>query len=254
MESRVAGIPAVSRKVSALGVVMVALPGSLVGCSGSPDAEDPTAITANVIVAASAQAMDVRAVSTLRLVIEYPDHDYLVTSEVARPGRIWSGAEGVYAMGFDGAVAWYHDYRPGPAGEAQELERVAEQYLGDFEVDIAYYFPAYFDYPSEYVGDDTLEDGDAFVLAVDLPLGARVQYWVDKMSHLPVKVRSTVTIDGETHEVERTMSDFHRIDGLMYPRSFTYPGRDGEPMAGSFVSVEVNVPLDEARFAYPEGA
>ena len=107
---------------------------------------------------------------------------------------------------------------------------------------------------SEYVGDDTLEDGDTFVLAVDLPLGARVQYWVDKMSHLPVKVRSTVTIDGETHEFERTMADFQRFDGVMYPTSFTYPGRDGEPMAGSFVSVEVNVPLDEARFAYPEGA
>lgn len=55
----------------------------------------------------------------------------------------------------------------------------------DLELDIAFAFPAFFDYPAEYLGREMVDGAESDKLAVTLPLGVRMTYFVDTEHGLP---------------------------------------------------------------------
>jgi hypothetical protein len=61
-----------------------------------------------------------------------------------------------------------------PAVTPQDPELIEAKYLKDLELDIAFVFPAFFDYPSEYLGREVVEGTDTHKLGVTLPLGVRL--------------------------------------------------------------------------------
>jgi hypothetical protein len=208
--------------------------------------------TAGQVVARCAEAMGgasaIDGIKTIRLRMHYPDHEYLVTSEIWRPNRVRTEGKGRYVLVFDGLRAAYLDTHSQPQKDVQVFEG---DMVRDMEVDIGYYFPAFFDHPAEYLGEESLQSGVAHKLLVKLPLGAEMTYLVDATSHLPVKVTASVAIQGEEYTFERSYLDYQEVGGFTYFKAFTYPTHgDAETphLTATIESLEFNPPLDEARF------
>jgi hypothetical protein len=192
------------------------------------------------IVEACAEAMGgaevIEGIQTLRLTQNWPDHGTLFTeirrSNMERLGEslVWNGSYCVLLN------------PPGP---------VPEEEWKDNEIDIAWYFPAFFDYPAEYLGVQTVNGAQTYKVEVTLPLGAVMTYYIDVGTDLVLKAAADFTIYDEAHHVERSYSDYKTVDGFIYPHKFTYAGRDGTSrLTATVEKLEINLPL-EGRFSIP---
>ena len=191
-------------------------------------------------------------VKTLRVRMVYPDHEYPVVTEIARPNRMRTGG-GKHVVVFDGKRGAFLERPPAEDGTPQGPELIDPKYVKDFELDIAFLFPVFLDHPSEYLGREAVEGVEAHKLGVLLPLGIRTIYFVDAASYLPVKVTADVTIDGTVYHPGRVFRDYQDVGGLMYPRTVTYWWMADKVQTASVELVEVNVPLGEDRFTIPPG-
>lgn len=212
--------------------------------------------TTERIVARAARAMAgsgrIEDVKTLRVSMVYPDHEYPVITEIRRPDRMrtWGGK---HVVVFDGQRGAFLERSPAADGTPRGPELIDPRYVKDFELDIAFLFPAFFDHPSEYLGRELVEGVEAHKLRVVLPLGIRTVYFVDAESHLPIKVTADVTIDGAEYHPGRIFMDYQDRGGLKYPRAVTYWWTADKVETALVELVEVNVPLGEERFAIPAG-
>lgn len=211
----------------------------------------PTAGTldAATLVARCAEAMGgearIRAIRSLRVEMVYPDHgDTPVVQEIRRPNRFRSERAGSHVTVFDGARASRQRLAPG-ASAAPTL--VPAEELADFEVEIAWLFPAFFDHPAEYVGTSEQAGARCHGLRVRLPLGATVTYFIDAASGLVKAIAAEVPLKGKTFQVTREWRDYRTVQGLRYPAGITYKGRDGATHVAAFQSVTFDPALDESR-------
>lgn len=188
---------------------------------------------------------------TLRTRMDYPDHDYLVVTELRRPNRMRTEGVGNYVLVFDGERGAFLERPPAEDGTPQGPELIDAKYTRDLELDIAFVFPAFFDYPSEYLGRDVVEGVEAHELGVTLPSGIRTTYFVDAKSWLPIKVLADVTVDGTEYHPGRILHDYEEWEGMMYPRAITYWWLPDNVETAAVDLVEVNVPLGDDRFAIP---
>jgi len=204
-------------------------------------------MTAERLIQECAQAMGgvetIDALETLRLVQRFPDHAGLIHSEIMRPNRLRMGD----SLVFDGERAsWLPDMSP------DGTLLVPQEEWKDFEVDIAWYVPAFFDHPAEYLGMETVDGIETHILQVTLPLGGVMTYNLDAQTYLVHRASALVILYGEEYRPERTFSDYRMVDGVLYPHAFTYSGRDGvEVLTATMESVEFNIPLDDERFSVP---
>lgn len=124
--------------------------------------------------------------------------------------------------------------------------------LVDFDVEVGYFIPAFFDFPSEYLGSETVAGRVLHKIRPQLPHGAELVYFIDASTWLPHKTAVRMTIRGQSFAVERVFSDYRDVDGILYPHGFTYPSRDRKSVIqGRVTSVEVNPALDDAHFTIP---
>jgi len=199
-------------------------------------------MTAERLIDECARAMGgvekIEAFETMRFAQRFPDHARPVHYEIKRPNCVRMGDELV----FDGTRAAWLTGELVPEGEWK-----------DFEVDIAWYIPAFFDYASDYLGTETLDGIETHRLQVVLPLGAIMTYSLDAETYLVLKATALFRIGDSEHHSERTYSDYRLQDGLLYPYACTYEGRTGV-FTATMVTLEFNVPLDDARFAVPISA
>ena len=230
--------------VSAVAVALTAL---LPAC-GQPTAERIVALAAEAMAGEAGRVDDV---STLRVRMVYPDHEYPVVTEVRRPNHMRTEGVGNYVLVFDGERGAFLQRPPAEDGTPQGPEVIDAQYLRDFELDIAFVFPAFFDHPSEYLGREMVEGVDTHKLRVILPLGIPTTYFIDAESHLPLKVVADVTVDGTLYHPGRVFRDWEDRGGIMYPRTVRYwwVGEDVETAVVELV--EVNPSLGDDRFAIP---
>lgn len=152
---------------------------------------------------------------------------------------------------FDGKRAAWVERKPGESGEPLGLEVLDQAHWRHFEVDIALLIPAFFDYPSEYMGKEEVEGAETHKLLVSLPLGGKVIYFVDAGSFL-VKKR-LVSWDGGSPAAywENTMTGHKRYDGIVFPEGCTYPGKDGRE-TGTYRNVRINVDPADDLFKIPD--
>ena len=207
----------------------------------------PKPMTAERLIDECAQAMggieSIDSLETMRLAQRYPDHAGLIRYEIMRPNRLRMGD----SLVFDGEQA---SWLPGMNTDGTLL--VPQEEWKDFEVDIAWYIPAFLDYPAEYLGMETVDSTETHILQVTLPLGGVLTYNLDAQTYLVHRAAADVVLYGEEYHPERTYSDYRMVDGILYPHAFTYVGRDGvEVLTATMESLEFNVPLDEERFSVP---
>lgn len=188
---------------------------------------------------------------TLRVEMTYPDHPDVVITEVGRPNRLRTENVGRSILVFDGQSGAFLKRPPSADGTLQTPALIEAGYLKDFELDIAFVFPAFFDHPSEYLGRETVEGIDTHKLAVTLPLGVRTIYFVDAKTYLPVKVVADVTVDGTEYHPGRVFHGYSDWGGMMYPQTVTYWWTPDKVDTAVVNRVEVNPALDEDRFIIP---
>lgn len=213
-------------------------------------ATDP--VTAEQVLARCADALGgadrIAAVRTLRFSVSYPDSAALVVNEISRPSRIRT--EAGYILVFDGARAGFLKGAPASDGIDPGPLLLAEESWKDFEVDIAFLFPAFFDHEAEYAGAETVAGTTYHALKVALPLGAGMTYYLDGATFLPSRMVADVPSRGAVYHPERVVGDYRETAGVLFPRTFTSTGW-GEKGRATVVSVEVNPPLGDERFEPP---
>ena len=212
-----------------------------------PTAEQVVARTAEVMMGAGR----IEDLNTLRVRMAYADHDYPVITELSRPNRMRTEGVGNYVLVFDGERGAFLESPPAEDGTPRGPELIDPKYLRDLELDIAFIWPAFFDHPSEYLGLEMVEGVETHKLAVVLPLGIRMTYFIGADSYLPLKVLADVTVDGTEYQPGRVFNDYEDWGGIQYPRTVTYWWFPDNVETAVVDVVEVNVPLGEDRFTIP---
>jgi len=104
----------------------------------------------------------------------------------------------------------------------------------------------------ELAGKEPVEGADAFKLKVTKKNGNVEYHYLDAETYLLVKTEGKVRRRGTEIEGESLYSDYKDVNGYMMPFSIEQ-GAKGMPARQkmTFAKIEVNVPLDDARFAMP---
>jgi hypothetical protein len=178
-----------------------------------------------------------------------------ISLEIKRPANIRmeftiQGMTGVQA--YDGKSGWsinpFGKKEPEPMSP-EDLKEVEEQ--ADIDGPLVDYKAK--GHAVELVGKEKVEGSDAYKLKITLRGGDVRHVYLDADSYLEIKAESKRMIRGSEVEVESTIGDYKEVGGLLYPHSIEN-GAKGRPEKQNIVvdKIEVNPPLDDARFKMPE--
>ncbi len=107
----------------------------------------------------------------------------------------------------------------------------------------------------EFLGKEEVDGAPAYKLKISLKNGDVIQEFIDTETNLEAKEISTRTIGGEPKVVEQTFSNYRPVQGLMFPFSLQNGVKDSEQKQKITVDkVELNVPIDDSKFAMPAPA
>ncbi len=199
-----------------------------------------------------------RAIETLRMtgtMTVGPGMDAPFTMIFKRPNelRMDFTVQGMtVTQAFDGKRGWMVNPMTGsrePQPMPPEALRAIEQ-QADFDGPLV-------DYKAkgntvELQGKDKVDGRDAWKLKVTLKSGDVRFYYLDAASYLEVKVEATTTVRETQIDNEGTLADYRPVAGVMFPHAME-SGPKGSPMKQKMTvqKIEVNIPLDDARFAMP---
>ena len=133
---------------------------------------------------------------------------------------------------------------PGPMTE-QELREMADT----TSLDGLLFDSAERGYKVELLGHEPVDGRDTLKLKVTLPGGALRWVYIDAETALDIKLEATRVLGGRERRVETLYSDWQATDGLLIARrQETLTEGDAETHFLTVTSVNVNPPLDDARF------
>jgi outer membrane lipoprotein-sorting protein len=106
----------------------------------------------------------------------------------------------------------------------------------------------------ELIGKEKIDGGvETWRLRVTRKNGDARDLYLDAKTYLQVLAVSKRTADGQTVEIRSKIGDYRNVGGLMLPHSFE-ASASGVPQtqALEFQKIELNVPIDDSRFAMPK--
>jgi outer membrane lipoprotein-sorting protein len=202
-----------------------------------------------------------KAVNTMRVtgtITLGPGMESPFTMERKRPGMrrmefTFQGMTGIQA--FDGTKTWsvmpFMGKKDPEVGTDEDNKNAQDD--ADFD-------GALVDYKSkgnaiELAGKEQVEGADAFKLKVTKKNGNIEYDYLDAETYLLVKTEGKVKRRGTELDGETTFSDYKDVDGLMQPFSMESGAKEmPQKQKLTFTKIELNVPLDDTRFAVPAGA
>ncbi|MDH4270364.1 MAG: hypothetical protein OEW18_00145 [Candidatus Aminicenantes bacterium] len=211
---------------------------------------------ATKIIAGCIEAMGgktvINAFRTLRLEVVYPDHGNApVLNEFKRPNLIRMERPGEYVMIFNGRRGALLMVDPADSGRGLVPKVIPAEQMKGFEIDIAWFIPAFLDHPTEYAGTTERNGVKCFSLIATLPLGTRITYFLNAETSLIRTIAIDETYEGKTYHMERDWLDVQPVQGILYPSRMTYPGRDGKTYTAILKKIDINPVLDDNRFRLP---
>jgi hypothetical protein len=104
----------------------------------------------------------------------------------------------------------------------------------------------------ELLGKDKAEGTDCYKLKVTLKNGDVRTIYIDADSYLEVKIESKTMMRGTEQLGDAIVGDYKEVGGILMAHSID-SGQAGEPMRRKMTvsKIELNVPIDEARFTMP---
>lgn len=105
----------------------------------------------------------------------------------------------------------------------------------------------------ELLGKEKVEGSDAYKLKVTLKNGVVRTMSIDAEHFLQIKEEAKRTIRGTEVDSETIVGDYKEVGGMMFPHAID-SGQKGNPQRQKLVieKIELNVPIDDARFKMPE--
>jgi outer membrane lipoprotein-sorting protein len=180
------------------------------------------------------------------------------TMERKRPGMrrmefTIQGMTGIQA--FDGAKTWsvmpFMGKKDPEVGTAEDNKNAMDD--ADFDGALVDYKTK--GHTVELMGKEPVEGADAYKLKVTKKNGNIEYDYLDAETYLLVKTEGKIKRRGTEMDGETTFSDYKDVDGLMQPFSMESGAKEmPQKQKLTFTKIELNVPLDDARFAVPAGA
>ncbi len=219
--------------------------------------------TADELVAKNIQARGgmekIKSVQSMRMTgtMRLGDERLPTTLELKRPGKSrWEftldGQTAVQA--YDGKTAWMIMPFEGQTEPQIMTDQEAKDIEMQADVDGPLVDAAAKGNTIELVGKETIEGGvEAWHLLVTRKSGEARDLYLDAKTYLPVLAVTKRTADGQTVEIRSKIGDYKSVDGVMLPHSFQ-ASASGVPQtqALEFQKIELNVPIDDSRFAMPK--
>jgi hypothetical protein len=79
--------------------------------------------------------------------------------------------------------------------------------------------------------------------------------YLDARSYLVTRIEETRQIEGKSEEFETLVGDYRTVAGLVFPHVIEVgPKRGDDRQKVIFDKIEVNVPIEDTRFAMPAAA
>jgi hypothetical protein len=198
------------------------------------------------------------AVQSLRLTctMELPGVSAPYVLELKRPDKMRTeftveAQKGVRA--YDGRTAWEQLPLPGDPPRPMSPEDAAEA-RAEADVDMSPLVDAAAKgYTVELEGRDRLPGGETFKLVVRGKEGSPRTMYLDTRTHLVVQTLDVRQVDGKPVEFVTEVGDYRPEEGLLFPHRMEVGPRASPDQRQRLVvvKVEVNPPLDDARFSMP---
>ena len=153
---------------------------------------------------------------------------------------------------YDGKTGWqinpFAGSKNAEAMSAEELKEAAEQ--ADMDGPLVDWKAK--GHKVELVGREKVEGTDVYKLKVTLRNGNVQFMFLDADSYLDIKGEAKRSVRGTEVESEQTIGDYKEVGGLMIPHSFE-GGAKGKPEKQKITveKIELDVPIEDARFAMP---
>ena len=125
----------------------------------------------------------------LRFQLHSDGKDGVTNWEISRPNLVRKEWDRGVVLVSDGDRAAFLAGPRDDNGDLKGPHMIPEEDWHHFEMDIALYIPAYFEYPAELVETTEYEGHSVHRISVKLPLGGMVIYLVDGKTFLPVNIR-----------------------------------------------------------------
>jgi outer membrane lipoprotein-sorting protein len=210
-------------------------------------------------IAAKGGLEKLKAVNTIRMTGKMtvgPGIEAPIVLEIKRPKstRMDITIQGmVGSQAYDGASGW--SLMPFGGSKVPQQMTAEEATLAEEQADLD---GPLIDYKAkgntvELLGKEKVEGAEAYKLKVTLKNGVVRTMYIDAEHFLEIKEESKRTIRGSEMEMETIVGDYKEVDGLMLPHSVD-AGAKGSPQRQKLVieKIEINVPIDDARFKMPD--
>lgn len=201
----------------------------------------------------------IKAIKTVRMTGKMtvgPGIEAPVVMELKRPNamRLDITVQGmVGSQAFDGTKGW--SLMPFGGSKVPQEMAADEMKLAEEQAEID---GPLVDYKAkgntvELLGKDKVEGSDAYKLKVTLKSGVVRTIYIDAEHFLQIKEEAKRTIRGTEVESDTIVGDYKEVGGMMFPHAVD-SGQKGNPQRQKLVieKIELNVPIDDARFKMPE--
>jgi outer membrane lipoprotein-sorting protein len=225
-----------------------------------------SAETAEELVSKNIQARGglekIKSIQSMRMTgtMRLGDEKLPTTLELKRPGKSrWEFTlEGQTAIqAYDGKTAWMVMPFEGQTEPRIMTDQEAKDVEMQSDIDGPFVDSAGKGVTIELVGRETIEGGiETWKLLVRRKGGESREIYLDAKTYLQVLAVTRRTGGGEgPTEIRSRISDYRNVGGVMLPHSFV-ASASGVPQtqALEFSKIELNVPIDDSRFAMPKGS
>ncbi len=234
--------------------------------SGAAGAQAPAAESApsvDEIIAKNIQARGglekIKAVRTMRATgtIDQGDFRARFVQENERPNKvreefIIQGMAQVEA--YDGKTGWQVSPFEGRKDPDKLSADDMKGLITDADIDGQLVDYKNKDHRAEFIGHDSVEGTDCYKIKLTLSNSDVRYYYIDTDSFLELKVETERSIRGTVRYSETYYGDYDQVNGIYFPFAFE-SGQKGSPFRVKFTvdKIEINVPIDDARFTMPTG-
>ena len=152
---------------------------------------------------------------------------------------------------YDGKSGWKID----PFGGKKDAESLTEEEMhgiladADFDEPLVNYKSK--GYKAEYTGMDQVEGTDVYKVRITLANGDLRTYFMDTDSYVPIRMEEKRFIRGAEQEIETTLGDYKPVAGWLVPFAIEAGPKGQDKASITYQKIEVNVPLDDAKFRRP---
>lgn len=211
-------------------------------------------LKAKDIIARCAKAMGgvekIQSLKTLRFFVEYPNHKYIIKTEIKRP-HFFRSTSKEHTTIFDGQNACIIK-KDEKTNKPIELMKIEDKDMPDFFAEPGFFTFYFFDFPSRYLGIEKVNQEDAYKLEVTFPYEVVIHYFISTKTDLPARTVAHVTVQGKKIEWVRDYVEYKKVDGILYPHNFIYFWDVADKKKATVKKVEFNARLPDDYFKIPD--